>query len=518
MLKKTLLTERFDYIILLLVSFFINYYYSNVGVFPQDTFAYFDTGYRVLNGSVPFKDYWTVSGPFIDYFQAFLFYIFGISWKTYIINGSIINSIITLILYRALKIYNQERLLNIFYCVCFSILANPSMGVAFPDHYSAFFSLMAILFFLIAIKKNEKIFWLLIPIFYFIAFFSKQSPASYLLLPVLISSLLYIYYYKKLDFIKYFFISSFFCIILLFLFFYFNKIDFNQFLNQYIFFPQTIAKYRLKNYQFDINNLFFQFKWIYVFLIPLIVVFIIQIFKNKIVKQKKIFIINITVIVASIVLIFHQVLTKNFIFIFFLIPFIGSIIHLNLQSTTKYKTLISILLISVTLLSTIKYHFRFNENRKMLNLEKINLDIAINAKLLHPSLNSLKWITREYSNSPITEIKIIKENMRIIKEDKTKKMLLSGYLFFSAILDEDLNNPSRWPSLVDASNPDVNNKYYKFYEEFVRNLIKTKKIETLYSTIDNQDDVFVNIFDKNCVKTKVINDFLTKHDIRGCKK
>ena len=96
MLKKTPFTERFDYTILLIISFFINYYYSKVGVFPQDTFAYYDTGYRVLNGSVPFKDYWTVSGPFIDYFQALLFSIFGISWKTYIINGSIINSDITL--------------------------------------------------------------------------------------------------------------------------------------------------------------------------------------------------------------------------------------------------------------------------------------------------------------------------------------------------------------------------------------------------------------------------------------
>jgi hypothetical protein len=222
-------------------------------------------------------------------------------------------------------------------------------------------------------------------------------------------------------------------------------------------------------------------------------------------------------IITSFVLIFHQVITKNFIFIFFLIPLLGSFIHINLQNTKKFKTLISVLLILTTLFLTIKYHLRFNESRKMLNLEKVDLNIGINAKLLHPSLNGLKWITREHFNDPKNEIKVIDESMKIIKKDKTKKMLLSGYLFFSAVLDEDLNNPSRWPSLGDASNPNFNNIYYKNYEEFVINLIKTKKIETLYSTIDNQEDIFVNIFDKNCMKTKEINDFLTKHDIRDCK-
>ena len=64
-----------DQCILIFFAFFTNYYFGSLGVLPQDTFAYFDTGYRVLNGSVPFKDYWTVSGPFLDYLQAVLFYL-----------------------------------------------------------------------------------------------------------------------------------------------------------------------------------------------------------------------------------------------------------------------------------------------------------------------------------------------------------------------------------------------------------------------------------------------------------
>ena len=96
MIKKISIPYQYDYVILIFFSFFVNYYYSSLGVLTQDTFAYYDTAYRILNGSAPFKDYWTVSGPFIDYLQAAIFYIFGISWKSYVINGSLINTLITI--------------------------------------------------------------------------------------------------------------------------------------------------------------------------------------------------------------------------------------------------------------------------------------------------------------------------------------------------------------------------------------------------------------------------------------
>ena len=89
------LTNSINIFILISFSFFINYYYSSLGALPQDTFAYYDTGYRILSGDVPFKDYWTVSGPIIDYLQGALFYLFGVSWKTYIINGSLVNLFIS---------------------------------------------------------------------------------------------------------------------------------------------------------------------------------------------------------------------------------------------------------------------------------------------------------------------------------------------------------------------------------------------------------------------------------------
>ena len=155
MTKKISLDNLLDYLSIIFISFTINYIYGSVGVLAQDTFAYFDTAFRILQGSTPFKDYWTISGPFIDFYQAFFFFIFGVSWKSYIIGSSLINVFITIIIFNFFKTYNFSRGLNLFYSICFSILANPSMGSPFPDHFSTFFSLAAITLFLIFVKNKK---------------------------------------------------------------------------------------------------------------------------------------------------------------------------------------------------------------------------------------------------------------------------------------------------------------------------------------------------------------------------
>ena len=74
-------------------------YTGNRGVFPIDSFSHFDTGYRILNGEHAFKDFWIVSGFFVDYFQSIIFYLLGINWQTYLLNASILNGCVTLLLY-----------------------------------------------------------------------------------------------------------------------------------------------------------------------------------------------------------------------------------------------------------------------------------------------------------------------------------------------------------------------------------------------------------------------------------
>ena len=56
------------FLIIFSVSF--NQYYGYIGILPIDSFLVFNSGYDFMNGFYPFKDYWTIKEPFIDFLQA----------------------------------------------------------------------------------------------------------------------------------------------------------------------------------------------------------------------------------------------------------------------------------------------------------------------------------------------------------------------------------------------------------------------------------------------------------------
>ena len=86
-------------IALTIFSLGVNQFYGNKGVFPIEGFAFFDTAYRILLGDLPFKDYWAVSGVFLDYTQAIFFKIFGVNFQIYVFHASLLNCLLTLMTY-----------------------------------------------------------------------------------------------------------------------------------------------------------------------------------------------------------------------------------------------------------------------------------------------------------------------------------------------------------------------------------------------------------------------------------
>ena len=75
-MKSNLNFENIKIFYLLIIFFFstfINQYYGYIGVYPIDTFLFFDSGNRVLNGEFPIKDFWAVSGITNDFIQALIF-------------------------------------------------------------------------------------------------------------------------------------------------------------------------------------------------------------------------------------------------------------------------------------------------------------------------------------------------------------------------------------------------------------------------------------------------------------
>ena len=120
-------------------SFFINFYYANLGVFPIDTFLHYDSSYRILKGEYPLKDYWIVSGLSIDAMQAFFFKILGINWVSYIIHSSLFNSIIAILTFYFFLSLEINEIKSFIYTVSFSTLSYTISGTPFVDQHATFF-------------------------------------------------------------------------------------------------------------------------------------------------------------------------------------------------------------------------------------------------------------------------------------------------------------------------------------------------------------------------------------------
>ena len=154
---KLILKDKIFVTILILFSLIINQYYGNKGIFPVDSLAHFDTGFRILLDEHPFKNYWIVSGPMLDYMQAVFFYIFGINWQSYVLHASFINAILTVATFLVVRSFNLNSYVSFIYSILFSILAYPTSGTPFVDHHSAFFSLLGIYSLILGIKNEKKI-------------------------------------------------------------------------------------------------------------------------------------------------------------------------------------------------------------------------------------------------------------------------------------------------------------------------------------------------------------------------
>ena len=503
--------------ILFLFSLLINQYYGNKGVFPVDSFSHFDTGFRILLGEHPFKDYWIVSGPFVDYLQSILFYFFGINWQTYVFHASLINAILSIATFLVLVNFKLNLYYSFFYALFFSILAYPTSGTPFVDHHSAFLSLLGVYSLILGIEKEERKYWIMLPIFFIFAFLSKQVPAAYIILSVILVLLIYTIFKGKYFWIKYSFSSFFITVVLLLIFLKIQSISIYSFLEQYIYYPQTIASDRFDIFNLTFNGVVGQFKFIYIAIALLFFINIKKIFQEKNYLKNNNSYHFFVLFLLTFSLIFHQLLTRNQIFIFFLIPILFAFSDINFSIFKKNKNkLISLILISVCLFATIKYHIRFNENRKFHELNDVNFKLFENAKEIDKKFFGLKWITPKYKNKSSEEIILINEIKLHLLKDERKKMLMTNYSIFSAILNQKLYSPSRWFIFDGTDYPLEGNKYFESYKNLLIKIIMDNDIEVIY-TIDPVESTLVYTYlDKNCFKEKEISNILNSFEIKQC--
>ena len=232
---------------------------------------------------------------------------------------------------------------------------------------------------------------------------------------------------------------------------------------------------------FSAENLFNKYKFI---VIPLLLITYIKIKKVKI---KKINFISNEIFNFLIILSFcagcliHQMITKNQIFIYFLISILIALIEVEINlSKIRYKKFFSYLGIILLVIITIKYHVRYNENRKFHELYNVNFKDSIPAKKIDISLNGLLWINPSFKGKPNEEISLIHEGKKQLDQTNDEIMLISHYSFLDSITEKSLNYPNKSFTFDGASIPTKKGKFFDKYKNFLIGKIKNDNIKKIF--------------------------------------
>ena len=216
-------------------------------------------------------------------------------------------------------------------------------------------------------------------------------------------------------------------------------------------------------------------------------------------------------------LIFHQILTRNQTFIFFLIPILFAFSHISLNlSKSNPSSIASLILVLLCLFAAIKYHIRFNENRKFHELNYVNFNLSANGHKIDEKFSGLKWITPEYKDKPNEEITLINQIKLHLLKDKRNKMLWTNYSFFSSILNEKLFSPSRWHIFDGTDYPQKGNKYFISYKNLLIKLIKNNDIDVIYTIYPVEGSLIYTYLDKSCFTEIKISKILNSYEINSC--
>lgn len=503
------------YLSLILFSFFINFYYANLGTEPVDSFVLYNGGFKVSKNLTPFEDYWLVTGPLMDYLNAFFFKILGVSWRSYIIHSSLANVLISILILILFLQLNLGKLFSFLYALMFSILMYPSVGVPFVDHHATIFVLASFCFFILGVNSKNNRYFFIIPFLLILGFLCKQTPTTYAVLAIFILGLINLYKHDDVKGYLYnIILGSVLSIIFLLSFFYITNISFTNFYTQYILFASSIGDYRLSNWKFDIFGFIHQFKFI---LIPLLYLFYLTFLKFK-KRNKDELIIILSIIFFIIIMLFHQSFTMNENYIFFIIPIVTAFIHIfNEKNNLNKKNLILYFIIGLCIFSVTKYHLRYNENRKFHRLEKTDFSKAVDASAIHKQLKGLKWITNHYQNEPGTEIENINESLKILKKEKGRFSIITDYLFIPAILNVDDISPNQWYHPT-VSFPLKDQKYYEDYKTFFIKKLKKNKITKILIVGNGLENLLLSTFDKNCFKKSQLGKITFRLELKdSCK-
>ena len=504
--------------VLIFFSFFTNFYYGHLGVYPLDTFLFYDSSIRILNGDIPIKDFWTSTGIVIDFMQSIFFRLFGISFKSYVAHASFMNLILSISTFFILKKFKLNNFFSFFYSIILAITSYPLSGTPFLDHHAIIFCILAIYCFFIALLDKKIFYWFLIPCLLILAFFSKQTPSAYVALTLGILILIYFYFNFSIKLLSTFFLSSLFFLSLIFSLLLINEVEIFDLYNQYISYPSHVGEIRVNADGFlapvNFSRYFLKFKFIHLAYFFLLFSLITILLKKNFLKNNDFYILSL-MISCSVILIFHQLLSLNQKFVEFIVPILLGFSHVYLikfKETLKNKfTLIKSFIIFISIVFLIDVFVNYIDNRRFMDLKKVNLNFAIDAERIDQSLKGLKWITYLYPEEPEKEIELINKTISLLKMEKNNFILLTHYSFIHNLIGKKSFNTSRVHD--EVSIPLKNEKNFEEYKFKFREKVSNHNIQKIYIIKPLSFKSIDGIIRNNCLKEKKINEMLFSYEI-----
>ena len=528
-------SEKCVILILIIYSFFINHYYGFQGFNYVDSFQHITGGKKILEGSLPFKDYWmTNSGPLMDLMQAFYFKFFGISWNSLVLNASIFNVIFTLNTYFFCKLLNTDNLSKIFLPLCAATIMYPSSGTPLIDYHSIIVSMVGLTYFLYFL--NKKNFFLLgfTPFFFVIALFFKQVPSFYIALIILAISLFLLFKKEKKVFFSQI-IGSLIIIILSLILFNFLDIKIINIYEQYIVMPLSEYSFREENFDTSLFSSSQKIRYVVFLLIPFIFILFNKL-KNKKINNNLLNLLLITGLFMTAII--HESYTWNQATTLGLLPFISAILIKLSNNKSKlieyfFYTLIlglilrlifselyflyivsflfvfyfifknklnsiapriNLLIIFYSILTTMIYYDKLIDSRRWQDIYDPNWKKnSLDAGKIDVKLKKIKWI----SNNPNTKEEFVKvqKNLTYLKNNSNEGnyILITHYQIYNMILNSKNYSPVKYWWL-DSSYPNSNIKLKKKFDSFFINQIKKNNITKI---IVLEDAVIGNFDIKN---------------------
>jgi len=501
-------------VLLLFISFIVNYYYGHQGLMPLDDLQNFNSGYRVKLGDFPFIDYYSITGPILDIWQSNIYKVFGVNWQSFVIHASIMNCLYSLSIFFFLKKLNFSNLQSFFFSLSGGLLMYPSAGNPTVEHSSLTLSIIALFFFIIGLKEKKNYF-LIISIFIFcLSFFTKQVPTVYF-----VTFCIIIYFSKIFGEIKisktFFLILSSITIFSLFIFYFFiNGVPLINIINQYFIFASSLGESRFVsiNYNIFYENTSKLFFLIFLIIPSIYLSFTTRNFDNLIILSGLSLIIIIyenhsqnqpitfsllPVILALFYFFYNKEIPNNnlikyffyiitvyafyrilryeilYIFIFFIFIFI-----FILMSWKKIIISLNYLVLTYLFIVSCLYFEKYVKIRSWDDLNKYSLLNSFNASLIDGKLTNLKWKT-VYFEDIQKEKKLIFNTIEFLKKlEHSKYILISDYQIYNIILKKRDYSPVKY-WFKDHTYPNKNHKLRSDFDNFFKKKIYENKISLI---------------------------------------